>query len=183
MLPMIDRRRFSMALSAPQVNHELNALNHAVAMVGAAQTDGNYTLVCSCYGHARKYLEQAEQEEPGATFLGIHALQAILLTAWHEFKGTGFARAWMSLGRALRLAKALGLHRIDRLDTDLIDTGFQLPLPPTNNLTEIEERRRTLWVAFVLDAYAGVRTNSPMTFHLSEVSSPIHDTSIVAPQT
>ena len=169
-IPMIDRQRFNAALRAPQVKYALHGLSHAVAMVGAALSDGNCDLVCVCYGHARRFLEEAEREEPGPTFLDIHALQALVLITWYEFKQRHFARAWMSLGRAVRLGKLLGLHRMDQQDAPHAQCGFQIPLPDAESLVDMEERRRTFWVTFILDAYASVRTNSSMTVHYNEVS-------------
>ncbi len=114
-----------------------------------------------------------ERHEDEANFLSIEALQACVLITWYEFKGRSFCRAWMSLGRAIRLGKMLGLHRMDEDGPVTCDSGFQLPLPVTNVQAELEERRRTFWVLFIYDAYASARTGSPMVVKAAEVSCMI----------
>ena len=171
---MVDRERFSSALAASSGKPQVSALSYSVAMLGATLSDENAHLEEKCYQYARKYLETAERQEDGANFITLDALQACVLTTWYEFKGPGFARAWMSLGRAIRLAKMLGLHQMDNTDPRRARTGspisgFQLPLPATEGPAELEERRRTFWVLFIFEAYAGVRTGSPMTIQESEV--------------
>ena len=175
---MINRDRFSSVLATSPAKPEVNALSYGVAMLGATLSDENAHLEEKCYQYARKYLETAERQEDGANFVTLDALQACVLTTWYEFKGPGFARAWMSLGRAIRLAKLLGLHRMDRPDSARVRTGspissFQLPLPATEGPAELEERRRTFWVLFIFEAYASVRTGSPMTIQEAEVSFTI----------
>ena len=173
-MPMIHRERFSAALAASSGKPQVSALSYSVAMLGATLSDENAQLEEKCYQHARKYLETAERQEDGTNFITLDALQACVLTTWYEFKGPGFARAWMSLGRAIRLAKMLGLHQMDNPDPRRVPTGspissFQLPLPATVGPTELEERRRTFWVLFIFEAYASARTGSPMTIHEFEV--------------
>lgn len=169
---MINRQRFNAALDEPAVNAELNSLNYAVAMAGAVNSKDNDRLICACYEHARLFLEEAERKAPGARFLTIHALQALLLITYHEFRRQDFARAWMSLGRALRLTKLMALHQLDpeQGNTAAAAAAFYLPLPRARNLAESEERRRTFWVAFILDTYACVRTNHLVTFNHIDVS-------------
>ena len=175
---MVKRERFSSALAAFPAKPQVSALSYGVAMLGASLSHEYAHLEERCYHYARKYLEITERQEDGANFLTLDALQACVLTTWYEFKGPGFARAWMSLGRAIRLAKVLGLHQMDRHDPARVGSGspvsgFQLPLPVTEGPAELEERRRTFWVLFIFEAYASVRTGSPMTIQESEVFSPI----------
>lgn len=169
-LPVVDPDRFSLALKASSAKPQLSSLSYAIAMLGASLSDEYAHLEERCYHCSRKYLEMTERQEDGANFVSIDALQACVLITWYEFKGTGFARAWMSLGRAIRLAKMLGLHQMDRDDPLRVGSGFQLPLPATEGSAELEERRRTFWVLFIFDAYASVRTGSQMTIQEAEVS-------------
>ncbi len=63
----------------------------------------------------------------------------------------------MSVGRAARLALMMGLNRVDG---DAVDV--KQALPPPRDLTEIEERRRTFWMAYCVDRYASIGTGWPM---------------------
>lgn len=171
---MINSDRFFSAMRASSKKPQLNALSYAVAMLGASVSDEYAHLEEKCYHYTRKFLEMLERQEDGAKFVSLDALQACVLTTWYEFKGPGFARAWMSLGRAIRLAKMLGLHQMDRHNPVMVGSGlpvsgFQLPLPATAGPTELEERRRTFWVLFIFEAYASVRTGSSMTIQEAEV--------------
>ena len=173
MFSFIDRERLAMALTTLPLNPGLNSLNYAIAMMGAVILTRDFKKVYTCYSKARKCLEEAETEDPGPGTLSLHALQALILIAWHEFKGQDFARAWMSLGRALRLSRVLGLDHVDSDNSTSFESGgFRLPLPDTDDWAELEERRRTFWMAFILDAYANARTKSPMTLRYNEVCLP-----------
>ena len=138
-------------------------------MLGASLSEEWAHLAERCYDYSRKYLELTEKQEDGADFVSIQALQACVLITWFEFKGTGFTRAWMSLGRAIRLAKMMGLHQMVRDDPVTVGSGFQLPLPEAEGRAELEERRRTFWALFIFDAYASARTGSPMAIQEAEV--------------
>jgi hypothetical protein len=141
---------------------------YAVAMLGASVSEKETYLEEKLYSYSRTHLEMTETQHEGTNFFTLEALQACVLTIWYEFKGTEFARPWMSLGRAIRLGKMLGLHRIDRNES-VKENSFQFPLAETTDPVELEERRRTFWALFIFDAYAGVRTGSPMSICESEV--------------
>lgn len=169
---MINTRRFSAELEHLHPRPEFKSLKYAIAMFGAAASD-EAKLEEKCYHFSRKYLALAEGDDEAAGFNSINMLQACILVAYYEFRRTSFARAWMSLGRAIRLCKMLGLHRMDFVGharTESTESHFVLPLPEARGLIELEERRRTFWVLFTFDAYASVRTGSPMTIQEEEVS-------------
>ena len=172
MLSFIDRERLIAALETPPVKYGPNSLNYAIAMIGSSISSSDSKTIHACYSNARRYLEESQTEEPEPS-LTVHTIQALVLITWYEFKGRDFARAWMSLGRLLRLARVLGLDCVDSDKTQPSECGgFRLPLPDTDDWVELEERRRTFWVAFILDAYSSARTKSPMTLRYNEVRSP-----------
>ena len=173
LIPILDHDRFTQALKDPsrQGSLQFKSLTYAVAMLGASVSEKHTYLEEELYSSSRTYLEMTETQDEGANFWSLEALQACVLTIWYEFKGTGFARAWMSLGRAIRLGKMVGVHRIDRTEPIKETSSFQLPLADTEDQVELEERRRTFWVLFIFDAYASVRTSSPMSICQSEVCS------------
>lgn len=93
------------------------------------------------------------------------AVQAWCIIANYEFKLMYFPRAWMSTGRAARLAQMMGLHKVD---ADTLNT--KQAMPPPANWSEREERRRTFWVAFCIDRYASIGTGWPMMVDEQDVS-------------
>ncbi|KAL8651133.1 MAG: hypothetical protein Q9226_004839 [Calogaya cf. arnoldii] len=121
-----------------------------------------------CYRSARHHLEKLETEDDSGTFMSIDALQAIILLALYEFKQMYFARAWLTIGKAMRLAQMFGLHKMDGNSLISQDSGFQPGLHPTTDWTQLEERRRTFWVAFNVDWYA---CTSPMNIDDKEITT------------
>ena len=93
--------------------------------------------------------------------------QAWCLLAQYEACNTFFPRTWLSIGKAARLCQTLGLQRIDH--GGVIATVKEV-LPPTKDWIELEERRRTFWVAFYCDRWASTGTAWPMAIQESEVS-------------
>lgn len=168
--PMIDQDRFLASYCVSPRKAELSSLSNAMAMLGASITEGSTQIEEQCYRNSRTYLEMIESQEDGEGLLSLQALQASLLITLYENKKQNFARAWMSLGRAIRLTLMLGLHRMDLDDPVVLDSGFQSGLPESQNWTEMEERRRTFWVTFNLDWYASVRTGSAMLIEEREVT-------------
>jgi hypothetical protein len=64
-----------------------------------------------------------------------------------------FTRASITGAKSVRLAQMMGLDRID-CDQD----GIPPALGPVTSWVELEERRRTFWGAFVMDAHASIST-------------------------
>ncbi|KAI9819302.1 MAG: hypothetical protein M1827_007459 [Pycnora praestabilis] len=169
-LPMINRDTFGIMSVSPQQT-DLSSLSYAMAMLGASSTEEYTLLEKHCYRRSRADLEMIERQEDGGRLINLQVLQACLLIALYEIKRQNFARAWMSIGRAIRLTLMLGLHKMDLNGPSLSSPGFQPGLPATQDWTEIEERRRTFWVAFNLDWYASIRSGSSMTIEESEITT------------
>lgn len=169
--PMIERERFSLTSPTCPAKHQTKSLSYAVALLGASVTEEHTYLEEKLYHYSRKYLELTERQEDMTDFISLDTLQACVLVTWYELKGTNFTRAWMSLGRAIRLAKMLGLDQMDQEQQVEQDSDFRLDLPRTGGPAELEERRRTFWVLFIFDAYASVRTGARMTLREDQVIS------------
>lgn len=116
------------------------------------------------YARARKYAELDEMRGFGESMVTVGHCQCWSLIANHEFKMMYFPRAWMSVGRASRLAQMMSLHRQDGVALDV-----KQALPPPRDWTEREERRRTFWIAFSQDRYASIGTGWPMTIDERDV--------------
>lgn len=77
-----------------------------------------------------------------------------------------FPRAWQSVGRAIRLAQMMGLHRLDGAGL-----AVKQALAPPRDWTDREERRRTFWMAYCADRYASIGTGWPMVVEDRDVGS------------
>lgn len=105
-----------------------------------------------------------EMKGHGESTITLAHCQSWILTCTYEFKQMYFPRAWLSAGRAVRLAQMMQLHRLDGVGLDVKQC-----LPPPKDWTEREERRRTFWLAFSVDRYASIGTGWPMTINEKDV--------------
>lgn len=88
----------------------------------------------------------------------LPAVQGLLGLALY-FQGTPNAQAlFMLAASAMRLAHSIGLHRNTT-------SGF--------NRSEIEERRRTFWIAFILDADISIRVGRPPVQDMEDYDTPL----------
>ncbi|KAI9873216.1 MAG: hypothetical protein M1830_000701 [Pleopsidium flavum] len=156
-VPMIHRARYFAAMNlAPHMRPPI-CLRYAIWCLASSITEKYSSLQDHFYQRARKYAESDEMKGHGEAFITIAHSQTWTLVATYEFKLMYFPRAWMSTGRAIRLAQMMGLHRLDGVGLDV----KQCLLPP-RDWTEREERRRTFWMAFCEDRYASIGTGWPV---------------------
>lgn len=165
-LPMIHRPRFMAALNlAPHMRPPV-CLRYAMWTLAASVTDKYDALQQHFYHRARKYAQLDEMRGHGESTITLAHCQAWGLMCTYEFKNMYFPRAWLSAGRAVRLAQMMQLHRLDGAGLDVKQC-----LPPPKDWTEREERRRTFWMCFAMDRYASIGTGWPMTIDEKDVSS------------
>ena len=163
-LPMIHKGRFLTSMDlAPHMRPPV-CLRYAMWMHACSITAKYSAYTEHFYARARKYSEQDEMRGHGESIITLAHCQCWTLLACYEFKLMYFPRAWMSIGRASRLAQMMGLHRQDRVGLDVKQT-----LPPPRDWTDREERRRTFWMAFCQDRYASIGTGWPMTFEEADI--------------
>lgn len=88
----------------------------------------------------------------------LPAVQGLLGLALY-FQGTPNAQAlFMLAASAMRLAHSIGLHKNTTADF---------------SQSEIEERRRTFWLAFILDADISIRVGRPPVQDMEDYSTPL----------
>ncbi|KAK3708906.1 hypothetical protein LTR37_011236 [Vermiconidia calcicola] len=163
-LPMIHRPRYHAAMNlAPHMRPPV-CLRYAMWCNAAAISDKYEQLQEHFYQRARKYIHQDEMRGHGESMITIAHCQTWILLATYEFKLMYFPRAWMSSGRACRMAQMMGLHRLDGSGLDVKQC-----LPPPRDWTEREERRRTFWMSFCVDRYSSIGTGWPMTIEERDI--------------
>jgi hypothetical protein len=131
----------------------------------ASVSDKYSNLHALFYQRARKYAELDEMKGFGESIVTLAHCQTWLLISTYEFKMMYFPRAWLSSGKATRLALMMGLNRLDGLGPEVKQS-----LPPPRDWTEKEERRRTFWMAFCIDRYASAGTGWPVIIDERDVS-------------
>ncbi|KAI4118123.1 MAG: hypothetical protein LQ345_001762 [Seirophora villosa] len=173
-VPIINQEKFLTSLNQPNIPPHVASLSYAIASLGASLMDGYAHVKDKCYQIARKNFEACEREEDGANLMTIEALQACILVTYYELRGKGFARAWMTLGRAIRLAQMMGLDRMDAPEASVAGTlKFQQTLAPAQSPLELEERRKAFWVLFIHDTYASVRSGTPVAIDESKITTAL----------
>ena len=156
-IPMMHRARFLASMDLAPHMRPCVALRYAMWTHACSVTSKYSAYTEHFYQRARKYAEQDEMRSHGENMITLGHCQAWTLIGAYEFKLMYFPRAWMSIGRASRLALMMGLHRQDRVGLDVKQT-----LPPPRDWIDREERRRTFWMAFCQDRYASIGTGWPM---------------------
>ncbi|KAI1115682.1 fungal-specific transcription factor domain-containing protein [Nemania sp. NC0429] len=108
----------------------------------------------SLYCEARRLIREPEEGMSTPATTEIEYVQAWLLLAIHELMFINFRRGWISAGRAFRLIQLDWARYID-------DSGSE---SAPAQWVEIEQRRRTYWMAYCLDRFMSLRSDSPPTF-------------------
>ncbi|KAF3909850.1 hypothetical protein ABW21_db0204968 [Orbilia brochopaga] len=164
--PVIHKGRYLASLDlAPHLRPPI-ALRYAIWTLAASVSDVYSSLQTVFYRRARKYAEEAEMRGHGENIVNVAYAQMWVLIATYEYKLMYFPRAWMSSGRAARLCQMFGLNRLDGMGLDVKQC-----LPPPKDWTELEERRRTFWLAFATDRYASIGTGWPMMFDEKDIKT------------
>ncbi|GIC85926.1 fungal specific transcription factor domain-containing protein [Aspergillus udagawae] len=153
-MPLICRSRFEAEISEMSPSIEVQSLSFAIAVLGSFSVPELRCHVDRCYEQCRTLLDLCERQDTGESLASINTLQALALLTLYEFKQPNFARAWMTLGRAIRLAKMIGLDQVDSPPNAAMTAPWdQRPrLPPASCAVIAEERRRTFWVLYVFDS-------------------------------
>ncbi|KAI1132337.1 hypothetical protein F5Y10DRAFT_261322 [Nemania abortiva] len=158
-LPFLTEGRFTAELASNPSSPSVLALSYAVALVGCTVSLKHTHLLDAYYSTARNYAEQCEREVDEGGAANLNLFQALLFIIRFEITDRRLTRAWMTLGRAVRLSKLLGLHRMDS-DANEYSPGpdLHLSLPATKDVLLLEERRRSFWFLYILESYVRTRT-------------------------
>ncbi|KAJ5564823.1 hypothetical protein N7513_001065 [Penicillium frequentans] len=157
MMPIIHRPRYFANLNlGPNLRPPI-CLRYMMWCHAASVTDKYFFLHTHFYQRARKYAEMDEMKGFGESIITLGHCQTWILIGSYEFRMIYFPRAWLSVGKATRLALMMGLNRLDGSGIDV----KQSMLPP-KDWTEREERRRVFWMAFCTDRYASIGTGWPL---------------------
>ena len=162
---MIHRYRYQASMSLPPKSRPPICLRYIMWAHAASITDRYMHHADIFYRRARKYIELDEMKGGGESFVSVAHAQTWALCSAYEFKMMYFPRAWMSTGRASRLAMMLGINRVDTPDTEVKQC-----LQPPGDWTERESRRRTFWMIYCCDRYSSIGTGWPMVIDESDVS-------------
>lgn len=86
----------------------------------------------------------------------LTSVQARLAQSFYLLMRSRINQSWNVFGITARLALAIGLHRRKRSGN-------------TNNMVDMECRKRTFWAAYSLDNYLGAALGRPRAFHDEDI--------------
>ncbi|RPB14964.1 hypothetical protein P167DRAFT_552229 [Morchella conica CCBAS932] len=170
-VPVIHKGRYLASLAMGPTQRPPICLRYAIWTMAASVSDEHSHRQESLYKRARKAIEETELRGHGEAIISVACSQTWSLIACYEFKLMYFPRAWLSTGRAVRLAQMMGMHRLDGVGLDVKQC-----LPAPKDWCEREERRRTFWVAFCIDRYASIGTGWPMTVEEKDILTNLPST-------
>jgi hypothetical protein len=150
---MIHEGRYRYRNSQQPKSEAKEALQYAMWTLGASFSAQFQQLSQSLYDETRRMLDVLEVRGREIDTIELEHLQACLLLAIYEFMHSYDRRGWMRAGYAFRLVQLMRLFELDTT-TDIL---------APNDWVEVEEKRRTFWVAFCLDRFLSIRNKWPLT--------------------
>ncbi|KAL7929930.1 fungal-specific transcription factor domain-containing protein [Trichoderma chlorosporum] len=163
-IPIINRSRFQQELSQPSLSIEVQALSYAIGTLAAFSVPELQYYVDHYYEQARNLIDVCERQESGESLHNINIMQACVVLTLYELKQPNFARAWLTLGRAIRLSKMMGLDNIETNSSMSAQWGLRKQLLHPISAADQEERRRVFWSLFIFDSFASLRVSTGPTF-------------------
>ena len=167
-LPILNQERFFSEIARDPNHPPIKCLRYAVALMGSMVAVVQDRVVQDqCYHLARQYAELCERNEHHAD---LNLFQCLVFILRYELNDPQLTRAWMTLGRAIRLAQVLDLNHLDRPASICRSTwGLHLALPTTQEQAVVEERRRSFWALYILETYTSMRAGTPCQIDLAQV--------------
>lgn len=157
-VPIIHRGRYLAAMSLPATSRLRPpvCLSYAIWCLAASVSE-NYSAITEHFYHrARKYMDVDEIASRGQGVVTLAHAQTAAFLATFETRMLYFPRAWLSVGKGVRLCQMMNLHRLDGTGLDTREM-----LPTSLSWVELEERRRVFWAVFVQDRYLSLASGWP----------------------
>ncbi|KAB8237033.1 Zn(II)2Cys6 transcription factor [Aspergillus alliaceus] len=167
-MPILHTSRYLSKVSSPiSDGGPPRCLRYIMWSLAAAASEKYPQRTEEFYQSARHYAHEDEMHSYGETVVSIAQCQSWSLIGYYEIKHALFPRAWLSVGKAIRIAQMLQLHRLDGVGAKMKAAMLQ----PPKDWTDIEERRRVFWLIFCLDRFLSMGTGWPMTLDESQIST------------
>jgi Fungal specific transcription factor domain len=153
---MLHHFRYNLAIVSEPRLRPPSYLRYIICALGASVSSSHKTDHTALYRASRRALEEAELNDSSLDSIPLARPQAWILIAVYELLQMHSQRWWMSTARAVKLCQMMGLHVIDAVRP--ARRSYHI----ARDWTELEEQRRTFWMAFFLDRYAAFGYGSPM---------------------
>lgn len=152
--PILNSRRyFSRAARPMSATAPFVGLQHAMWTLAAWLGSQFREIQKGLYTHTRAMLEHLDTitESPP-----IELAQAWIFLAIYEIMQVNYDRGWLSAGRCFRLVQLMKLYEVD-VPNGVAESSL--------SYVEIEERRRTFWMAYLLDRFINLVNHTPLTLN------------------
>ncbi|KAI1379515.1 fungal-specific transcription factor domain-containing protein [Hypoxylon crocopeplum] len=156
-LPMIQQYRYFKRSRPAPTSPSHTCLQYAMWTIASALSSQFHHLRDALYHDTLERLGHSPAEDDASR---LEHAQAWIIIAVYEFMQAPFQRAWISVGRAIRLVQLMRLNEIDKVADIEVDHGVFI---------EKEERRRTFWMAFCLDRCSCVLEGLSLTLNEQEI--------------
>lgn len=156
LVPIIQRTRYFTWAKLSTKSDSRGCLQHAMWTLAASLSTHCQNIRDSLYTETKRRLHELESREDETDLFDIEEAQAWLLLAIYQFTRSTYRKGWMSAGRLIRLAQLMRLYELDspsEIATQLMEPDW----------VEVEEKRRTFWMAYTIDRFANIRKGWPIT--------------------
>lgn len=169
-IPIFHEKRFRRQLKTPDKKYRLEVVLHSMVVAMLKHVDcrevmvdlGDIESICE---RSRKIVVLTAMDE-----LCVENLQALVIICFEDIGSGRVSRAWPFVGSLTRTVEYLQLS----VESENHDKGPVLQprpsLPPAEDWTEEEERRRVFWTIFNLDRFCSVTTG----WNTSLTSNDVH---------
>jgi hypothetical protein len=155
---MLHQRRYFSWARVPGQSMSRTCLQYTMWIL-AASCSRQFQSICDMlYNETRQMLAVLDTRDSDINGLEIEQVQAWILLVLYEVTRSHSHRGWISAGRAFRLVQLMRLFEIDGTD------GI-LSLSTTEDWVTQEEKRRTFWMAYLLDRFIRVQNRLPLTLN------------------
>ncbi|PYH98410.1 fungal-specific transcription factor domain protein [Aspergillus ellipticus CBS 707.79] len=155
LVPILQRNRYFTWAREPHATASRRALQQALRTLAAGVSTQPPEIRTGLYRATRQTLDSLEVDDPLPASLEVEQIQAWILVAIYEFMQVSYPRGWMSAGRVFRLVQLIRLPDIDASPVSLLD------LDP--GWVVAEEKRRTVWMAYIMDCALNLRHKGSLT--------------------
>ncbi|KAI1412492.1 fungal-specific transcription factor domain-containing protein [Hypoxylon sp. FL1857] len=172
-LPIMHKQRHFAWAGREVLTPAQVSLRLAMRTVAAAVSTQFRGLSDALYIETRRILETPDMSEQSLPWMPgnipLEKIQAWLLVAHYEFLCMYEQQAMITAGHAFRLVQLSRLYDVDMVDVPAVEFTAAIPSTPSptpdESFAEVEERRRTFWLAFCFDRFLNTRNEWPLTLH------------------
>ncbi|KAL9106931.1 MAG: hypothetical protein Q9227_008117 [Pyrenula ochraceoflavens] len=165
-MPILHKPRYFAWARQTILSPARACLRSAMRTIAAAVSVQSQELHAALYAETRDMLEALDVSEQSQ--IQLEQIQAWLLLAHYELLRMHEHKAMLTAGVAFRMVQLLKLYSIDAPDMSRPQPDAMNPSASVltdENFAEIEEKRRTYWLAFSFDRFLSERNEWPLTLH------------------